>query len=151
MVSAFVWFVTLIGNIGFAIGRWNELRLKALVPVTICLLTLPVASVIGRVAEAVHFRYLLLPRFEQLVAEIRATNMPRGTTVEIPGEVARIVLARRNEENQLQVEFVTGVGFPVKHSGYLYTENEDIESDSYLASRWPHASKVKPLWFRVAD
>src|SRR5262245_57470421 len=75
MVSAFVWFVTLIGNIGLAVGRWSDLRLKSLIPAAICLLTLPAAYVIGHVTEALNFRYRLLPRFEQAVAEIKSTKM----------------------------------------------------------------------------
>jgi hypothetical protein len=151
-VSAFAWFVTLIGNLGFAIGKWSEFGLKALVPALVCLLTIPVSYVVGHAAEAINFNVRLLPRFEKLVAEIEKTNIAsEGSTVQVPSEAARIVLARRNDEHQLQVEFITRVGFPVKHSGYLYVENDDIESDAHLSSRWPHVSKVKPQWFRVAD
>jgi hypothetical protein len=149
-VSMFAWFLALIGGVMFSFSAWKEMRFRALVPLGVCLITVPCASVVARGAMAFQFSRQL-PSFERAVSEIKAKNIPAGTNATIPNNSALLVFAERTSAGQLQVEFVTGLGFPVKHSGYLYAENGIIEAGSLLESRWPYTSRVRPQWFHVSD
>lgn len=53
-----------------------------------------------------------------------------------------------SKPNVLVVEFHTGGGFPVKHSGILFTTNQ---SWIQIQKRWPYLREVKPNWYVFRD
>jgi hypothetical protein len=61
------------------------------------------------------------------------------------------VYAEKATNGILMVEFDTEAGFPVKHSGYLYSSSGQIESGSRMDSRWPIREEVRSGWFYVSD
>jgi hypothetical protein len=61
------------------------------------------------------------------------------------------VLAERDPNGVLTVELLTGGGFPVKHSGYLYTSSGSVRPGSFFDERWPFKTEMKAKWFRISD
>ena len=96
------------------------------------------------------------PRYVALVERIQADNTLASGIVSVPFSEAERdlgynLLAERNTNGVLTVELLTGGGFPVKHSGYLYTSSGSIQLGSFFDSRWPLRTEVKPKWFRISD
>ncbi len=65
--------------------------------------------------------------------------------------LAYAVLAQRDEDGVLTVEFITEGGFPVKHGGYLYCSSGVIAPHSVARERWPLCRELRPKWFVIAD
>jgi hypothetical protein len=61
------------------------------------------------------------------------------------------VFAEKDTNGVLMVEFDTESGFPVKHSGYLYSSSGTIEPGSQMDSRWTFRQEVKSRWFYISD
>lgn len=152
LAISIAWLVELLGSIVFAARAWREFKAKALLPLGACLLTIPTVVVGSRAAEAVQFR-MQRPAFEKLILalaseqKIRPGESPRI----IPTDAARFVLAERTGAGHLQVEFMTWVAYPVKHAGYVYVKQGEVEPGSALAQRWPYRRRVNSQWFRVYD
>ena len=151
LVALLVWLVVSIGSIVFAIRSWQELHIRGFIPLAGCLVTIPTAVVSARGTQALRFHYQL-PQFEAVITQITQQDiLPNSGHVRIPCDVARVVLAEKTAHGHLQVEFLTGGGFPVKHSGYLYVETGVLESGSFMAKRWPYTREIKPKWLRFWD
>jgi hypothetical protein len=112
--------------------------------------------VVGRVVKQALFAWAL-PSYQQVVSDIQsgriATPEKFGRIPEAES-VARLtyaVLAEQQANGALAVEFLTESGFPVKHSGYLYTSSDIIEKGTRVDSRWPIRRKLREHWFYISD
>lgn len=77
---------------------------------------------------------------------------PQSITLsETDRDLAYSVLAQKDTNGVLMVEFLTGSGFPLMHSGYLYTSSGSVQPGSFFHSRWLLTMQVKPKWFRITD
>ena len=151
LVALLMWLSVFIGSILFAIQSWRKLRLLGFIPLAVCLVTIPAATVSGEVAQAIQFRSQL-PKFDAVITQIKERDIPSGSgRVRIHSDVANFVVAERTSHGNLQVEFVTDGGLPVKHVGYLYTETGLLEPGSVMAKWWPYTRQVRPKWLRVSD
>jgi hypothetical protein len=140
----------------FAWTKRKQLRLLALAPLLLCLGSCVATTAVGRGARRAQFERDF-PRYVALVERIQADNMlASGKVVSVPlseadRELVYSLLAERNTNGVLSIELLTGGGFPVKHSGYLYTSSGAIQPGSFFDSRWPFKTEVKPKWFRISD
>ena len=97
------------------------------------------------------------PRYQALVAKMESGAVPvaaEGQSValsESDRDLAYSVLAQKDTNGLLTVEFLTGSGFPLVHSGYLYSLSGTVQPGSFFHSRWPLRTQVRPKWFRIAD
>jgi hypothetical protein len=64
--------------------------------------------------------------------------------------LAYAVLGSRDPEGVLTVEFITGSGFPVKHSGFLYRSDDNALGWEHI-SRWPRLERIDTNWYRIGD
>jgi len=140
----------------FAWTERKELRLLAVIPLAVCLGSCAATAVVGRSARTAQFEKRL-PRYEALVERIRAGDaLVSGRVISVPlveteRDLGYAVMAQRDADGVLTVELLTGGGFPVKHSGYLYSSSGSVKSGSFFDERWPFKTAVKQNWFRISD
>lgn len=133
--------------------RWRQERWRSVVPVSVCALVVVVAPGVGGLIRQFTFQRAL-PQYQAIIRQMESGEIP--VTAELrrisqaTGTGAYAVLAQRTNE-VLSVEFLTGAGFPVKHSGYLYCSSGTIEKGSPMDSRWPQRREVRPSWFQISD
>jgi heme A synthase len=95
------------------------------------------------------------PRFEEIVAMLGDGRLQAGDglgPVSLPAryqDLGVFVLAEK-AGGILTVEFLTGGGFPVKHTGYLYRSAGRL-GEWRLAKRWPRWSQIDAHWYRISD
>lgn len=140
-------------SIVLAFTRWRHERWRSIIPFGACALAVILAPEVGsRIRQFMFHRSL--PRYESIIRQMESGNIPVSVELQrVPqaeGTVAYAVLAQRTN-GVLNVEFLTGGGFPVKHSGYLYCSSGVIERGSLIDSRWPKRREVRPSWFRISD
>lgn len=142
-----------------ALFAWTEqkgLRLLALLPLAVCLGSCAGSTMVGQAVREAQFASHL-PRYEALVERIRAANvLVSGKVVSVPlaeteRDLGYSVLAEQDANGILMVELLTGGGFPVKHSGFLYSSSGSIKPWSFFDERWPSKTEVRPKWFRISD
>jgi hypothetical protein len=133
----------------------RQRRWRSLIPLAVCVTIIP--ATVGAIRFARDFLFARsLPGYEAVVHQIASgaisvsSELTRTPQAE-PQAGAYRVLARRDQDNVLSVEFHTGGNFPVKHRGYLYVSSGIIEPGSFEDSRWPSRHKEKPQWFYVSD
>ena len=99
-----------------------------------------------------------LPRYIQVIhlienGEIKY-NSHDSDTVELPpqyADLARRTWRETNSEGAFIVGFITELGFPVKHSGFMYVSNGEIEGDAETLRRWRYYSRINTNWFHISD
>jgi hypothetical protein len=157
-VSGFACIVSLLSLVaGFCLCFREKLR--AFIPVLICIIGLPVSMLIGsHLGEFIQSGRFQknLPRYNAVVQRIETgelTSTPQSPFIKLPNEYADLAWATTAKINNTNVvvEFMTESGFPVKHSGYLFISSNSIESDPDLLQRWPYYSKINSNWFRISD
>lgn len=96
-----------------------------------------------------------LPNFESIVHRMDSGAIPVTAEwrrfPEAEGGGVYAVSAQRSTNGKLTVEFLTGRGFPVKHSGYLYCSVGSLERGSIAEKRWLRRQRVSPTWYRISD
>jgi len=133
--------------------RWRQERWRSFIPVGACALAVVLAPEVGGLIREFIFQRSL-PHYEAIIRQMEAGSIPVTSELRrIPqaeGSLAYAVLAQRTND-VLSVEFLTGGGFPVKHSGYLYCSSGAIERGSLIDRRWRKKREVRPSWFRISD
>jgi hypothetical protein len=154
MILTFGFFF--VGIISFvrALTQWRKGRFRAVAPLAGCILIVAVAPMAASAVRRSVF-HQSLARYESVIrriesGEIQLTNQLRNISPSESG-LSHSVLAQREANGVFTVEFLSGSGFPVKHSGVLYCSSGFIEPGSVTASRWPKKVEMKPRWFRVSD
>ena len=134
--------------------HWQRERWWTIVPLGTCVLVVVLASEVGAAIRQFVFQRAL-PSYEAVIRQMDSGNIPVSAELrrvpQAEGDLAYAVLAQRGTNGMLIVEFLTGGGFPVKHSGYLYCSSGVVERGSLADSRWPKRREVRPLWFRISD
>ena len=98
-----------------------------------------------------------LPRYQALIERIKVeTGIDPGkvssvSLTEGERDLCYSISAGHETNGTLIVELLTGGGFPLKHSGYLYSSSGKVEEGSFFERRWPIIYEVKTNWFRIAD
>jgi hypothetical protein len=149
-------FLALTVSLFFAWTERKVLRVLALLPLLLCLGSCVVTTAIERSARQARFEGDFR-RYAALVEKIQGdSTLTPGNVVSVPvsGSDRDLIfglLAERSTNGALSVEMLTGGGFPVKHSGYLYTSSGSVQPGSFFDLRWPFKTEVKPKWFRISD
>ena len=95
-------------------------------------------------------------QYEKVVSLMRNGDIGIGhdlERVEVPSayrHLAYTVIADEEPNGVLTAEFLTGGGFPVKHSGYLYRSDDEPRKWKHI-SRWPRLRKIESRWYRISD
>jgi len=134
-------------------ARWRKERWLSIVPTTSCALAVLLAPEVRVPLENLMFTRSF-PHYESIIRQMESGSIAVSADLRRIPQAERFptyrVLAQQTN-GVLSVEFLTGSGFPVKHSGYLYCSSGTIERGSLMDSRWPKRVEVKPFWFRVSD
>lgn len=136
--------------------EWRQRRWLALLPFAACVLSVVVSMPIVRTVREYIFARSL-PSYEAVVRQMESGSIPVSTNLSpVPQAVplahlAYAVLAQKDTNGALTVEFLTEGGFPVKHSGYLYLSSGVIEPGSMEDERWPIRHEERSRWFYISD
>ena len=139
---------------GDGLRRRRQQGWRGMIPAGVCFVAVLAAFMIGAPLGRYAFRRVL-PAYESAIRQMETGQ------IRVSAELRRIpeaekklgiaVLAELTTNGVLTVEFLTGAGFPVKHSGYLYCSGGLIEKGSRFDLRWPRRHAVGPSWFAIAD
>ncbi len=138
--------------------NWRQQRKLSALPFTISIfsvLLLTFSIFIGMRARIMKFRYDM-PYYENLISMMKKGEIDIQQNlhpIDIPLEYAHLAyatLAVKDKQGVLTVEFLSGSGFPVKHSGWLYREDDNPMAWKDI-SRWPRIEKIEPKWYRIGD
>lgn len=147
LVFGFISFIRLFTH-------WRRERWRVVIPFATCVLAVALAPEVGATIRRVAFQHSL-PHYESIIRQMESGTIPVTQELrrieQAEGGSAYSVLAQRSTNGVLTVEFLTGGGFPVKHSGYLYCSSGFIEPGSAADSRWRKKREVRPLWYRISD
>lgn len=137
---------------------WKTIGVKALIPfgysVLFALLLMPV-TYIGAQAGLLRFKYQK-GQYEEVISLMRSGDIsisPDLKKVEVPPayrHLAYAIIADEEPNGVLTAEFLTGAGFPLKHSGYLFRSDDEPRKWIHI-SRWPRVSKIESKWYRISD
>jgi len=146
--------ISLVAGLYFC---WRE-KFRAFIPATICLIGLPISFIAARrLGGSIEHRLFQknLPRYTEVVRLIEKGEFKTDSyLVELPPQYSDLALRTwrgTNSEGAIIVGFITGIGFPVKHSGFMYVSTGKIESDAETLRRWPYYSRINTNWFRIGD
>jgi hypothetical protein len=139
-----------------AFSEWRQRRWLSLLPFAVCVLSVVISGAVVRtIRHAIFARSL--PSYEAVVQQMVSGSIRVSTNLSpIPqaaplAHLAYAVLAQKDTNGVLMVEFLTEGGFPVKHSGYLYISSGVVEPGSVAYSRWPIRHEERPRWFYISD
>lgn len=145
--------VALIGFIRI-FTHWRREGWRTVIPLVVCMLVVALYPASRAAIRRITFEKSL-PHYESIIRKLESGPIPD------PTELLRIAQAEetsiyhinaiQSDDGVLTVEFLTGLGFPVKHSGYLYCSSGVIEPNSLFDSRWPKKREMKSNWFRISD
>lgn len=141
--------VVLIGFVRI-FTQWNRERWRSLIPLISCGLAVAVFPVSRSAILRLTFEHSL-PRFESIICKLESGPLPDPSAVleiaQVEDNTIYHAKAKQSPNGDLTVLFLTGNGFPVKHSGYLYSS-----SGTFSPSKdWPKVKEMKPNWFRISD
>ena len=148
--------VAVIISIVCIFSEWRQRRWLSLLPFAACVVSVIVSGMVVRpIRHAIFIQSL--PSYEAVVRQMESGSIPVSTNLSpIPQAVpqarfAYAVLAEKDTNGVLTIEFLTEGGFPVKHSGYMYCSSGIIAPGSTADSRWPIRHEERPRWFYISD
>ncbi len=150
------YLVAVVVSIAALVTGWRRLTWRAAVPLLICSAGWYGARFASDMAADVLFARNL-PAYEAMVARpdvqavVAGTGLQQLTLHESDRSLFWWAGAERTPDGTLMVELVNGSGFPVKHSGFLYTSSGSIPEGSRMNSRWPYRCSMRAHWFCVSD
>lgn len=154
LVASLFLLGALVTSVVRVFADWRQHRWRAFVPFAVCLFAVVAAVAAIRTARRMIFAWSL-PSYEAVVRQMEAGSIPvpdKLTPIPEAQHQARLawaVLAQKGSDGTLTVEFLTESGFPVKHSGYLYSSSGSLDASE--ARRWPIRHEEKPKWFYISD
>jgi hypothetical protein len=155
MVASLFYLMALLASVVHLFAKCRKLRWRSLIPLAVCGAAFLFTVRMARVTRDFLF-VRSFPNYEAVVHEIESGAIPISSKASriSPAEAqtgAYRVFASRDNKDVLFVEFWTGGGFPVKHSGYLYVSSGVVEPGSFEDSNWPVKRREKAQWFYVSD
>jgi hypothetical protein len=153
---ALLFFSAVVASVVRVFTNWRQRRWHSLVSIGMCVSALLLSFVLVRAASHLVFVWAL-PSYEAVIGQMQSgtISVPTGFTGIAAGPAkARFVyaiFAEKGTNGVLMVEFDTESGFPVKHSGYLYSSSGKIEPGSRMNSRWPIRRELRSNWFYVSN
>ncbi len=136
--------------------EWPQRRWRSLLPFVACALSVVVSSALVRTIRPAIFDWAL-PSYEAVVHQMESGTIPVTTELsripqaELEARLVFAVLAQKETNGALTVEFLTEGGLPLKHSGYLFCSSGSIEPGSLADSRWPIRRELRHRWFYISD
>ncbi len=150
-------FLALLIASGIALlSCWKESRFKSFYPLTICIITIVYMIIAVPVIKDLIFNRNL-PKYEKIVSMINRSEIDVDTSrkrIELPSDYKALAYAtfgERDNKGVLTIEFFTGAGFPVKHSGYIYRSDGQLSSDSDIHKRWRYIKRKNQNWYYFSD
>ena len=137
---------------------WRNNRARALMPFGTALLFIALlipSNLLGMQARMLKFR-MQKPKYEKVIELMELGEIPVSNgigRVDIPPEYshpAYAIIADRDTNGVLSVEFLIGGGFPVKHTGFLYRSDDNPKKWKHI-TRWPRVIKTERCWYRISD
>ncbi len=135
---------------------WRAYEFRTAIPFAACALAWYGSYPVGAFLQSRLFIHNL-PRFQAIVDGIQPESLPTdGKTKAIDiGKTDQTqiqhVFAHRAADGSVVIEIATENGFPMKHSGYVYSSSGNFPGDPQFHYRWPYADEVRPKWFRVSN
>ena len=135
---------------------WRAQNWRSLLPIAICASSILFSGLlVHTIRQAIQ--NWSLPIYEAVVNKIEtgtivvSTNWSLVPEAKSEARLAYAVLAKKEANGLMVVEFLTEGGFPVKHSGYLYCSAGIIETGSRIDLDLPIQHKIKDKWFYISD
>jgi len=156
MLMTIAYFICLPVSLYEVFRRWRVDRLRACFPLVTCVVAWYVAGYLEDFLQAQFFNSNL-PRFQAIVSSIQLDSLPPGGELkamavsEADKRQIQHVFVRRGANDSIVVEIDTGNGFPVKHSGYVFSSSGAFPSDERFRYRWPYVEEIRQGWFRVSN
>ena len=151
-----LFFAAVVTSLACVFTGWRQQRWRSMIPLLACVIAFFLSGKLVRTAR--HFVFVwALPSYEAVIRQMESGSIPvsanlnRIPRAEPGARWVYRVFAARNANGVLMVEFLTETGFPVKHSGYLYSSSGVIEPGSEVDSRWPIRHEVRSKWFFISD
>jgi hypothetical protein len=149
-------FVAFVISIVCIFSEWRHRRWRSLLPFAVCVVLAVISSeMVETIRHAIFVRSL--PSYEAVVHQMESgripvsSNLSRIPQAEAQARLVYAVLAQKDTNGILIVEFLTEAGFPVRHSGYLYSSSGVVEPGSLEGSRWPIRREERPRWFYISN
>jgi NADH:ubiquinone oxidoreductase subunit K len=153
---ALLFFAAIGTSLVCVFAGWRQCRWRSVLPLASCVIAVFLSGMLVRTAR--HFVFVwALPSYEAVVHQMESgsilvtTNFDNIPQAESEARLVYRVFAQRETNGVLMVEFDMESGFPVKHSGYLYSSSGVIEPGSRMDSRWPIRQEVRSRWFYISD
>ena len=150
MVAAPAWAIAALRALVFLFRQVWDQGARAAVPLVACIGTIVLTLQLAPVANRLYFE-LKRPAFDVVIADRQSRKMENGMSQIIPSDVAYCVLVERTSAGRFQIEFLTGGGFPVKHTGFVYAETGSVDPGSRIGGRWRRWNRLDQNWFAIAD
>ncbi len=134
---------------------WRRSGWRAATPLVLCVAVWFAArAATGLAGDLVFARDL--PMLEKIVTRPDVQGLAPGSdlTLTLTDSEKTVVwwaAAERTANGTLVVELLNGRGFPLKHSGYLYTSTAQVPLDSRMILHWPYRGSMKFNWSSISD
>lgn len=138
------------------LAEWEDRRWRSLLPLMVFVAAIFVSGIMTQLARKIIFSWAF-PSYEKVVQRMESgeitvsRDFEKVPAAEPAARLAYRVLAGKDADGVLTVEFFTERSFPARHSGYLYRSSGVSESDPASHPRWPVARKVKDKWLYVSE
>jgi hypothetical protein len=128
-------------------GRWR----RQVLLIAGLLAAIPSGAIVGHRVRDFDFQFRRQGPYQAVVEQVLSGHIAVGDTatrLTIEKSLAYVVFARRTTTGVVRVEFFWGMGFPVKHTAYVYTST-DVPGDG----AWDHwrYRRVADHWFEASD
>jgi hypothetical protein len=142
-----------IYNIIYALQQQKKQHWLCVLPLSFCICAIVLDGPLTNIARDIVESWAL-PKYEKIVEEIQSGKIPISTNDDnlIPPKTYSAPLvydlfAKKSEDQNLVVEFMTEGGFPALHAGYMFSASDEV---SPIIHHWPEYTKIKKNWFFVS-
>lgn len=159
-------FITMFMTLGFLVlliasgiallSCWKENRFKSFYPLAICAFVVVYIIVAVPAIKDIAFKKSL-PKYEKIISMINRGEIEIDISrkrIELPSDYKALAYAtfgERDSKGVLTIEFFTGAGFPVKHSGYIYRSDGQLSSSPEVYKRWRYIKGKSQNWYYFSD